>query len=137
MKVLVVEDDSTSRNILQHLLKPYGETQAAADGDQAVKAVINALDAGKPFDLICLDIMLPEKDGQTVLKEVRALEAGRGIAPGKGSRVIMTSALSDKNNLLSAIPLCDAYLVKPIDRNDLMFYLRRFGLITPRPEEKT
>lgn len=137
MKALIVEDDRTSSTILQHVLKPYGETQTAADGNQAIKAVITALDAGKPFDLICLDIMLPEKDGQTVLKEVRALEAGRGIAPGKGSRVIMTSALSDKVNLLSALPLCDAYLVKPVDRNDLMFYLRRFGLITSRPGEKT
>ena len=41
----------------------------------------------------------------------------------------MTTALADKDNLLEAIPLCDAYLVKPIHMSDLMFYLQRFGLV--------
>jgi two-component system chemotaxis response regulator CheY len=127
MKSLVVEDDPTSREILSHFLKPHGEIQTAANGNDAVRVFLAALDAGKPFDLVCLDIMLPEKDGQAVLREVRALEASRGIATAV--RVIMTTALSDKGNLLSAIPNCDAYLVKPVDRNDLMFYLRRFRLI--------
>ena len=129
MKVLIVEDDYASRMVLQKLLAPYGETDMAENGEEAITAFLASQESGNRYDVICLDIMMPEKDGQTVLKEVRAIESVWGIEPGKGARVIMTTALSDKENLLKAVQQCDAYLVKPINRNDLLFYLKKFGLV--------
>jgi two-component system chemotaxis response regulator CheY len=130
MRALIVEDDPTSRLILQRLLMPYGQADIAADGREGINAFRSAHHLGAQYDLVCLDIMLPGMDGQSVLRAVRSLEEEFGVSPGNGARVIMTTALNDKENLLAAIQQCDAYLIKPIDKCQLMFYLKRFGLIT-------
>ena len=64
MKTLIVEDDFTSRLLLQEILKRFGEIHIAVNGKEAVAAVRSAMDAGVPYDLICLDMMMPEMDGR-------------------------------------------------------------------------
>lgn len=128
MNCLIVEDDPTGLALLERYLKPFGPTTPAIDGPGAVHVFREAVESGNPFQFVCLDIMLPGMNGQEVLKEMRAIEAEHGLGPGKAARIVMTTALSDKDNLLEAIPLCDAYLVKPIHMSELMFYLQRFGL---------
>ena len=93
MKFLIAEDDFTSSLLLQGLLKPYGTSDIAANGKEAVEAVRAALKARKYYDLICLDIMMPEMDGQTALKEIRDLEVASGILITDCAKVIMTTAL--------------------------------------------
>ncbi len=78
--------------------------------------------------------MMPRMDGQQVLKHIRALEDQHRVEPAKAAKVIMTTALSDPQNLIEAIPRCDAYLTKPVDRADLMFHVRKFGLMCARPD---
>ncbi|HXX65411.1 MAG TPA: response regulator [Bacteroidota bacterium] len=126
MKALIVEDDYTSRTILHRWLIAYGETDVAVDGPQAVHAFRLARDAGKPYDLVCLDIMLPEMDGQAVLRAIRAAEK-ESPQPARAARIIMTTALNDRDNVLAAIPQCDAYLVKPIEKDKLISHLKGFG----------
>ena len=72
MKILIAEDDFTSRLLLLTLLKNYGPLDIAVNGKEAVEAARVALEAGKPYDLICLDIMMPEMDGLTLAREVKA-----------------------------------------------------------------
>ncbi len=134
MKTLIVEDDLTSRTLLQALLRELGPSSFAVNGREAVTAVKQALDEREPFALICLDIMMPEMDGQEALRQIRALEAKQGIFPGRGAKVVMTSALRDKDNVMEAFRReCDGYLVKPIQKEALRVYLREFGLITSEP----
>jgi two-component system chemotaxis response regulator CheY len=131
MKTLVVEDDFTSRLYLQEILKKYGPTHAAINGKEAVEAVRAALEAGEPYDLICLDIMMPEMDGQTALNEIRRVEEAKGIASIHGAKVIMTTALDDSKNILASFKgQCDVYLTKPVDKAKLLGYLQKFGLVT-------
>jgi two-component system chemotaxis response regulator CheY len=130
MKTLIVEDELTSRALLRELLKRFGPPQIAMNGKEAVEAVGAALAAGEPFDLICLDIMMPEMDGQEALKKIRQLENRADIAPEKRAKVIMTTAHADRNNVLTAIQSqCDYFLVKPIDGRALIEELRVLGLI--------
>ena len=77
MKALIVEDDFTSRLLLQGLLQPFGVCHVCINGKEAVEAFKIALDQKEPYDLVCLDIMMPEMDGQTALKEIRAIEGQR------------------------------------------------------------
>ena len=91
MKVLIVEDDFDSALLLQKLITQYGECRTAVNGREAVLAFHVALDAGQPYDLICLDIMMPEMDGQAALKGMRAMEEARGIASTHGAKIIMTT----------------------------------------------
>ena len=130
MKSLVVEDDFTSSLLLQEILKKYGPCQTAPDGQKALEAVRAASESGAPFDLICLDIMMPEMDGQQALQQIRALEKAQRDVSRSGAKIIMTTALSDPKNVVEAFSgLADAYLVKPIDKARLLEELRKLKLI--------
>ena len=130
MKTLIVEDDFTSRLLLQEILKRYGPVHIAVNGTEAVAAAKAALDSGESYDLICLDIMLPEMDGYEALKKIRSDEEARGINSSHGCKVIMTTALDQVKNVVQAFKsLCDAYLFKPIEKGKLLDHLRTFKLI--------
>jgi two-component system chemotaxis response regulator CheY len=129
MRILIVEDDAINRTVLVKLLQRFGDVVEAADGMEAMEAFQKARDESNPFHLICLDIMMPRMDGQAVLKGIRGDEESRRLGPKDRVRIIMTTAVADKVNFLSALPMCDAYLTKPIDQGNLMFYLRQFGML--------
>lgn len=130
MKTLIVEDDLTSRLLLEKILSPYGECHIAVNGREALEAFQRAREEGRQYDLICLDIMMPEMDGQEALKVIRDLEEAAGILVGKGVKIIMTTALSDPQNVINAhYQICHAYLIKPIDKSKLLDNLKSFGLI--------
>ena len=131
MKTLIVEDDFTSRLLMQELLKSYGPSHIAVNGREAVEAALLALDAGEPYDLICLDIMMPEMDGQEALRKIRENEETRGILSSKGAKIVMTTALGDIQNVKTAYSaLCDGYLNKPIQKTKLLEELRKLNLIS-------
>ncbi|MCP4723596.1 MAG: response regulator [bacterium] len=131
MKVLIVEDDFTSRLLLQEMLKEFGTTHVAVNGKEAVEAVRIAVKSDEPYDLICLDIMMPEMDGQTALKEIRKIEEERGIFSSDGSKIIMTTALDKIESVITAYKgLCDGYLTKPIDKTKLLDNLKQLNLIS-------
>jgi two-component system, chemotaxis family, chemotaxis protein CheY len=130
MKSLIVEDDFVSRLLTQRFLTPFGECHIAANGKEALAAFETAIAASDPYHLVCLDIMMPEMDGQATLRELRLIEEKYGLLVGDGVKVIMTTALSDMNSKIAAFNgACDAYLVKPVDRSKLLSQLRDFKLI--------
>lgn len=130
MKTLIVEDDPTSRLLLMKVMEPYGPVQSVTNGKEALATVRLALESGEPYELICMDIMMPEMDGQAALKSIRGMEEKNGIPPGAGSKVIMTTALNNMKNVADAYKsLCDAYLTKPLDKGKLLQELRNLGLL--------
>ncbi len=132
MKTLVVEDDFTSRVLLEAILKSYGPVDTAVNGREAVDAVQNLLKTDQNYDLILLDIMMPEMNGQEALIEIREAEKARGIEIGQGAKVIMTTALADKNNVMNAFRReADAYIIKPVEKKKLLAKLEELELITP------
>ena len=126
--MLIVEDDFASRLLLQEYLKKYGTSHIAVNGKEAVMAVSLALEKCEPYDLICLDIMMPEMDGHQALREIRALEQASGTT--RRSKIIMTTALVDQKNVMDAIRAkCDYFLAKPIRKAALLDQLRVLSLI--------
>ncbi len=130
MRVLIVEDDHDAGRLLSTHLNPLGECEVVENGNQAVAAFRKSFRERYPFDLVCLDIMMPQKDGHQTLKELREIEQVEGLLVGEGSKVLMTSALSDNKNILqSFMELCDGYLVKPFSKRDLLDKLREIEVI--------
>ncbi len=132
MRVLIVEDDFTSRKLMQNILAPYGDCDIAVNGNEAVEAFENALKQKNPYDLVCMDIMMPEMDGQEALKQIRAIEKKYDIRGNKETKVVMTTALDDPKNVVEAYYKGGAtsYIPKPIDRQLFVHLLRNLGLIS-------
>ena len=68
MKILLAEDDFVTRKFMVSFLSKYGECDVTVDGMEAVDAFMMALEDGEPYDLVCLDIMMPVMDGFGVLE---------------------------------------------------------------------
>lgn len=130
MRILIVEDDYTSRTYLKGILAKLGQCAEAEDGAIAVAAFKEALTNNEPFDLILMDIMMPKMDGHEALQEIRNLEREANIPPTKEVKVIMATALSDPKNVVRAYYKggATAYLPKPVEKSVLLDTIRGLGL---------
>lgn len=130
MKILLAEDDFVTRKFMAGFLSKYGECDITVDGMEAVDAFMMSLEAEDPYDLVCLDIMMPVMDGYQALMGIRNLEKERNIPPEKAVKVIMATALNDEKNVKMAFDLgCTIYSGKPIDEARFDQALKKLGLI--------
>ncbi|NCD32515.1 MAG: response regulator [Spartobacteria bacterium] len=127
-KILVVDDDFVNRLVLQKMCEEFGEVHVAVNGKEALVAIRLAFDEGKPYDVICLDLMMPEMDGHDALCAIRGMEEELHITEEQRPKILMTTALDDSSNVMKAFRgQCDGYLVKPIDSSKLADYISEFG----------
>ena len=130
MKVLIVDDEFTNRLLLQEICKEFAKSHLAVDGSEAVEAVSKSLEEGEPYDVILLDIMMPNMNGHEALIKIREVEVTKGFNVGQGAKVIMVTALGDKKNVLDAFKEeADGYLVKPIEKSKLIKQLQKLELL--------
>lgn len=130
MRFLVVDDDFHTRVLIQRLLHPYGFADVATDGEEAVEAFRHALKAGEPYDLITLDILMPNIDGQEALREIREIEKEMGVPEDKAVKIIVVSGLGDAKEVHDAFFLGSAtsYMVKPIHQQAFFEEIASLGL---------
>lgn len=130
MKVLIAEDDFASRKFMLRFFEKYGECDVTVDGKEAVEAYKMAIECGEPYDLICLDIMMPEMDGHQALKTIRKIEEESDVAEDERVKIVMTTALSETRHVTKAFENgCTAYAGKPINQDKLEAMLKKFKLI--------
>ncbi len=104
--LLVVDDDEANREVLSRRLESQGYTVATAENGQRA---LDTLRAGV-FDLVLLDIMMPEMDGYEMLERLKADDRLRHIP------VIMISALGELDSVVRCIEMgAEDYLTKPFD----------------------
>lgn len=129
MRFLVIEDAPIARKLLFLHLSGFGQCDVASDGEEGVAAFCKALEEKQPYDLICLDIMMPGLNGHQVLQQIRSLEESNGILGLDGVKIIMTTALDDSKNVMGAFREgCEVYLVKPIRKDRLIDEMQKLGL---------
>ena len=130
MKFLIVEDDPAGAAILKKILSEFGQVEWAADGADALQAFRRAWETGQPFDIIFMDIMMPESSGQDVLALIRESESERGLPRANEVKVVMTTVLDDVKNVHQAFygGRASAYLVKPIMRENVLEELKKLGV---------
>jgi two-component system, chemotaxis family, chemotaxis protein CheY len=130
MKILIAEDDLVSRKFLFKFLSRYGECDLTVDGLEALDAYLLSYKDQTPYDLVCLDIMMPKVDGVKVLKTIRSLEKENGITPENRVKVIMVTALGETEYVQQAFEIgCEAYAAKPVDTEKLVKVMEKLGLL--------
>jgi two-component system chemotaxis response regulator CheY len=130
MNILIVEDDFVSRKFMVKFLSKYGNCQTAEDGEMAIRMYQQAQEDKRPYDLICMDIVMPKLDGYETLGQIRAYEKEVGIPAGREVKVIMTSGMDASKQVTKAFELgCVAYATKPIDMVKFNNILRELQLI--------
>ncbi len=130
MKCLIVEDNFTARKLLNMYLSSCTDCDIAVDGNEAVVAFRQAMDAKEPYDLICLDIMMPNMDGREALKVIRQIESEHGISGLDCVKVIMTTSLGDSKNVIGSFREgCEAYIVKPVKKDKLFEEMEKLGVV--------
>ena len=130
MRILLAEDDFVTRKFMTNFLSKYGECDVTVDGMEAVDAFMMALEDDEPYDLVCLDVMMPVMDGYQALVGIRNLEKERNIPEDQAVKVIMATALNDEKNVKMAFDLgWTIYSGKPIDQERFEQALKKLKLI--------
>jgi len=128
MKILIAEDDVVSRKLMWKILSEYGDCDLVINGLEAIDAFLLALKDNEPYDLICLDIMMPKVDGVKVLKTIRDMEIQNQIK--NPVKIIMTTALGETEVVDDAfIKGANAYATKPLDIEKLIEVIKNLQLI--------
>ncbi|MGL1861833.1 MAG: response regulator [Pseudodesulfovibrio sp.] len=129
MRALIVEDEFLSRKVLRSFLMTLFEVDIVVNGREAVEAFKLAHTEKNPYDLILMDIMMPEVDGIEALHRIRDVEKAESLKPK--AKVIMTTALDDPQTVIKTFydGEASAYIVKPVAKDKLYKELEKLGLL--------
>jgi two-component system, chemotaxis family, chemotaxis protein CheY len=139
MNILVVDDEFVSRTKLQTLLSKRGQCDAAENGTEAIQAMTQAYRSGEPYDLVTMDIDMPDMTGQDVLQHIRQWERDNPLAEGHEIKFLMITAMRDPHDVMSSFSSgAEWYLHKPVTPDALDEAIGKidFLLFANRPPAK-
>ncbi len=133
MKILIVDDDFVSRRKLEALLSAYGECDIAEDGNQAFEMFEKSHENFPGYDLVTMDIEMPDMSGHEVLRKIREWEEANDIyMHGGDARILMVTSMQSRTDIMSSFREgCEGYLRKPITPENLEESLAKIGINRP------
>lgn len=130
MRILVVDDDYTSRTQLKSLLAAYGDCDVAPGGAAAVLLFRDALESGLPYELVTLDIEMPGMNGKEVLGLLRAEERKKELKETEAAKMVMVTVKNKLKDVSESYDKdCSGYIVKPPSAQALKQTLGEIGLL--------
>lgn len=131
MKCLIIDDEEFNREFVATLLEDVAECDGATGGNEAVAKFCLALDGEAPYDLILMDIIMPDMNGHETAKAIRAIEKERGFEVGKRVKIVMLTSLNSPRDAMEAFCSAQsaAYIVKPISKEKLLGIISKLGLL--------
>lgn len=128
MRILVVDDEIASRRKLETIMGEFGQCVAVETGTQALTAFKEAWELWRPFDVITLDVSMPEMDGMEVLNRIREMEKTKRVEKDKTATVFMVTAQSNKDTVVTSLEAgCDDYIKKPFKKEMILDKLKKRG----------
>lgn len=122
-RILVVDDISMNCELLVETLADLAECDVRENGTGALEAYNNSLKTERPYELILLDIAMPDISGIDVLKTIRKSEEACGVRLGQGIPIIMVTAY--KEPFMDAFNGgCDDYILKPVDTDKMIIKIK-------------
>ncbi|MBF0488104.1 MAG: response regulator [Nitrospirae bacterium] len=130
MRILIADDESINRRILQEMLADYADCDVVVNGLEVIEAFTMAHEQKRPYELLCLDIMMPIMDGCEALMQIRKMETVMNIGHDDRVKVIMVTAVDRPNEILQSYNgECSAYMIKPINKRALIKQIKEIGLL--------
>jgi two-component system chemotaxis response regulator CheY len=118
MRILLIDDEPVALTKLELMLKKkVGPCDTATNGVAATERFVAAINENQPYDLVTIDIELPDVTGLDLLRRFCALETKNQV---NRSKKIMVTAHGNVDYVVKAKDQCDAYLVKPIRKAALL-----------------
>ncbi len=129
-KILIVDDSASMRENFLAILDSIAECKLAENGRKAVELIQQAPGERAPFDLVIMDIIMPEKDGLTAVKEIRDFESRMGWHGDDTMTIVIVTTIKDPGRILIAQYECgaDAYIAKPFTEETVLQTLSSNGL---------
>ena len=128
MKILVVDDELVSRKKMEKIMEAAGECMVAENGAEAISAFKEAIEKGSPFDLISLDITMPDMSGIEALDAIRSFEEKKDIPRADAVKIMMVTSHSDQDSVVASLKAgCNNYIVKPFDKARVFSKLQALG----------
>lgn len=120
MKFLIVDDDFISRTKMQAILEEFGECEVAENGEEALRVFNAAHTSDSPFNMMTLDISMPDMNGDEVLQRIRETEARDNTTEDDKIKIIMVTSHADKGSIVTCLQAgCTDYIVKPFTMETL------------------
>jgi two-component system chemotaxis response regulator CheY len=130
-KILIADDDQSSLKILNKIFSRYGTCTLVVDGAAAVASYKESHEQNSPFNLLCLDILMPKVNGDEVLQQIREHEKALGIPAQDFARIIMTTSIDDAETVVKAFYQgCESYITKPFDKAIIHEELCKMGFVS-------
>jgi len=132
MKCLIVDDDELGRELIAEYLRGQASLDMAVNGREAVDKYVAARDSGTPYDLIILDIVMPEMNGHEAAKTIRLIEQEKDTKTEQRVNIIVLSSLNTPKDIIETYVSAQssAHLIKPVTREKLLLTLNKLGLIS-------
>ena len=125
MNVLIIDDDLVSRLKMEKIFQTIASIKSASNGKNGFELFKSSLENKVEFDIIVLDIGLPDIGGVEILKEMRQLETENAL---QESKIIMVTSHADRETVIQCIQAgCSEHLVKPFDRKAVMEKCKNLG----------
>ncbi len=128
MRILVVDDELVSRKKMAKIIMEFGKVDSVKNGKAAVSAVKTALEEWKLYDLITLDVSMPDISGTKVLASIRELETQRGLEDDERAKILMVTSHSDTETVKACVGKCDGYVIKPFNKEVMIEKMTKIGL---------
>ncbi len=131
MRYLIVDDDPNICTLLSVYLAPYGDTIISNHGEDAMHMFKDDLEEGNFFDVVFMDISMPDMDGHQVVQEMRDMEKARKISGTQRFKLVMITAHKDVKNVTESFfsGEADCYVTKPFSEEDLLEELKKNKII--------
>ncbi len=138
MKILIVDDEVISRKVLVKKMESLGECVAVDTARKGLAQMDLAAKKGQPFDLVTLDVSMPEMDGKQLLQHIRKREKVAKIPRSDRVKVIMVTARMNMATIKECIKIgCSGYLIKPVSKYQLFETLGKMGFDISVPKKET
>jgi len=132
IKVLVVDDTATNREIFGDMVKQWGMIPTIADGLTQVRSMLNGESEPPAWDLILLDRVMPDGDGLDLARELRSHQATK-----EACIIMLTSADTCGSGASNFQNLIETTLVKPIKQNELLNAILNVLKLDEQPKVKS